>query len=269
MTDTKPIIVEEDRGGVVRVNFNRPQKGNAYTGEMLEQMEQLLDTLFAQGGTRLMLVTGNGRHFQAGADLDWVNEVSRGTPESIHEVSLLTTRVLHKLNTAPFPTIALINGACFGGGVGIAASCDTAIAASTASFAISEVLYGQAPLPIVPQLNSVIGHRNARRYALTGERFDVNTAKDIGLVHEIVAPDQLRNRGHEIMDAYLRASPSAITRTKASFLACEYDNATATDVASLSQGAAAQRLSSESAEGLHAFAEKRAPAWYSAQPTGS
>lgn len=267
MTDTNPIIVEEERGGVVRVKFNRPHKGNAYTGDMLVQMERLLDTLPAQGRTRLLVVTGNGRHFQAGADLDWVDEVSRGTPESILQVSLTTTTVLHKLNVAPFPTIALINGACFGGGVGIAACCDTAIASSTASFAISEVLHGQAPLPIVPQLNSVIGHRNSRRYALTGERFDANTAKEIGLVHEIVAPDRLEDRGNEIIHAYLRASPSAIARTKASFLACEYGGEPATDVASLAQGAAAQRLSSESAEGLRAFTEKRAPAWYSAQPS--
>ena len=265
MTETHPIVVQEEKGGVVRVNFNRPQKGNAYTGDMLVQMENLLDALAGQGRTRLLVFTGNGRHFQAGADLDWVNEISKGTPESILQVSLTTTSVMHKLNSAPFPTLALINGACFGGGVGIAACCDTAIASSTASFAISEVLYGQAPLPIVPQLNSVIGHRNARRYALTGERFDADTAKEIGLVHEIVAPDRLEERGNEIIQAYLRASPSAVARTKASFLAWEYKSEPPTDVAALAKGAAEQRLSSESAEGLRAFAEKRAPAWYAVQ----
>lgn len=256
------LIVKVNVNGVVRVTFNRPEKGNAYTGEMLDRLEESLDWIAADGGARVLVLTGSGAHFQAGADLNWVRQVSEGDSDTVRKVSEKTTRVLHRLNSLTLPTVALINGACFGGGVGIAACCDTVIASTDAKFAISEVLFGQAPLPIVPQLNATIGHRNSRRYALTGERFTSLTAQEIGLVHEVVPADRLESRGEEIVTAYLRASPSAIARTKKAFLEWEAAGRGEAQFIDLSRGAAEQRLSKESAEGLRAFLERRDPAWF-------
>ena len=132
------------------------------------------------------MITGKGRNFQAGADINWLDAVRRSSPQENLAASRMTAEAVQRLNLLPVPTVALVQGACFGGGTGIISACDIVIAADNATFSIAEVKIGVAGTIIIPQLIDAIGLRQVRRYALTGERFDAKEAQRIGLVHEIV-----------------------------------------------------------------------------------
>ena len=154
-------------------------------------------------GLRAIVITGNGRHFQAGADLKWIDAVRTSSARENIEVSRATAEAVHRLNHAPVPTIALVQGACFGGGTGLVAACDVVIAADNANFSIAEVRWGLTAAIIVPQLNDAIGTRQMRRYALTGERFDAVEARRIGLVHQVVPLAELTAAGEQIGRAHV------------------------------------------------------------------
>jgi methylglutaconyl-CoA hydratase len=210
----------------------------------------------------VVLIRGNGKHFQAGADLKWIMEMSKLSPEANLQVSTDTTNAVRGLNEFPKPTIALVHGGCFGGGVGVVAACDIVVASEDAFFAITEVRWGLIPVPIVPQLNARMGLANVRRYALTGERLDARQAREIGLVNEVCATGKLDEAAAPIIDALLMCGPNAIAQTKANIL--ELGNQVVGDdlAARLARMHAAKRMTPESAEGLTSFLEKRKPAWY-------
>jgi methylglutaconyl-CoA hydratase len=128
-------------------------------------------------GLRAVIVKSKGKHFQAGADLKWLNAVRISSPEENIRASRATAEAVQRLNLAPVPTVALVQGACFGGGTGILAACDVVIAADNAIFSIAEVRWGLTAAIIIPQLNDAISVRQMRRYALTGERFDAQEAR--------------------------------------------------------------------------------------------
>ena len=159
------------------------------------------------------------------------------------------------------PTVALVQGGCFGGGTGIVAACDVVIAADNAMFSIAEVRWGLTAAIIIPQLNDAIGVRQLRRYALTGERFGADEARRIGLVHEVVAPADLENAGHRIIERLLENGPQAIAETKACALRFAWADLDAATLGGLVESHAAKRQSDEGAEGLKSFAEKRAAHW--------
>jgi methylglutaconyl-CoA hydratase len=171
------ILWQVDDRGVAQVILNRPEVNNAYDGALIEGLVAALDALAAAPGLRAAVIRGNGRHFQAGADLKWMEGVRRSSPEENVRVSRMTAQAVQRLNTAPIPTVALVQGSCFGGSTGIVAACDIVIAADNAIFSISEVRWGLVAAIIIPQLNDAIGARQVRRYALTGERFDAHEAR--------------------------------------------------------------------------------------------
>ena len=166
-----PVIHSLDSRGVATVTLNRPEVGNAYNGELIQGLLGAMDELGAHPELRALLLRGNGRHFQAGADLAWIGSVSRASAEENVHVSRATAEAVDRLNRLPIPTIALVQGGCFGGGTGIVAACDIVIAADNAIFSIAEVRWGLTAAIIVPQLSDAISVRQLRRYALTGERF--------------------------------------------------------------------------------------------------
>jgi methylglutaconyl-CoA hydratase len=211
---------------------------------------------------RVLIVRGAGRHFQAGADINWLNRLSRQGPEENHRASVVTVRFGKTLNELPKPTVAVIHGACFGGGVGIACCVDVALAAPDALFAISEVRHGIAPTPISTHMVNAIGLRQTRRYALTGERFGAEEAARIGLVHEVVPADRMKARLAEVLDAILLGAPGAIARTKLSFLGANGLLLDERQAELLAHEGWMQRQSPEGREGTTAFGEKRKPAWY-------
>ena len=146
-----------------------------------------------------MRAKGNGKHFQAGADLKWIARSPRASTEENVRVSRATAEAVDRLNRLPVPTVALVQGGCFGGGTGIVAACDVVIAADNAIFSIAEVRWGLTAAIIIPQLSDAISVRQLRRYALTGERFGAAEAQRIGLVHQVVPLDRLAAAGEEMV----------------------------------------------------------------------
>jgi methylglutaconyl-CoA hydratase len=256
-----PVLTAIDERGVARVTLNRPEVNNAYDGALIEGLHAAMDELWARPGLRVVVIGGNGRHFQAGADLAWLGRVRAASPEENVRVSRRTAEAVDRLNRLPIPTVALVQGFCVGGGTGLVAACDVVIAAEDAMFAISEVRWGLTAAIIVPQLADAIGVRQVRRYALTAERFGAAEARRIGLVHEVVPATELESAGERILAGLLANAPAAIADTKQCALARAFGNIGGGTLAGLIENHAAKRQSAEAAEGLASFAEKRAARW--------
>jgi methylglutaconyl-CoA hydratase len=256
-----PVLLDIDDRAVAHVVLNRPERNNAYDGDLIRALLDTLDTLEKTSGLRAVVISGAGRHFQAGADLNWIAAVRASSRSDNIAISRATAQAVWRLNRAPVPTIALVQGACFGGGTGLVAACDVVIAAVDATFSIAEVRWGLTAAIIIPQLNDAIGVRQVRRYALTGERFSAAEARRIGLVHHIVPPAELQVAGTRIVDQILQNGPEAIAQTKALALESAWAKLDDKGFNRLVESHADKRLSAEAAEGLASFAEKRAARW--------
>ena len=258
---TSPILTDLDARGVATVTFNRPEVNNAYDGAFIRGLLDAMDGLGREPGLRVVVLRGNGRHFQAGADLKWINSVRPQGREANREASRATAEAVDRLNRLPVPVVALVQGGCFGGGTGIVSACDVVIAADNAIFSISEVRWGLHAGIIIPQLNDAIGARQVRRYALTGERFDAAEARRIGLAHEVVALSELEARGAELVARILENSRSAMATTKQHVLEHARGGFDRRTFDALVESHAAARQTTDAAEGLASFAEKRSAAW--------
>lgn len=256
-----PVLLAIDPRGVATVTLNRPERGNAYDEEMLAALLGGLDSLAANPAIRALVLRGAGKHFQAGADVHWLNQAAAYPPERAYAASHATTEAMRKLNEFPHPTLAMVKGACFGGGVGIVCCVDVALAAPDALFGITEIRVGVAPTPISTHMVNAIGLRQTRRYALTGERFGAEEAARIGLVHEVV-PGDMEARLEQVLDAIFLGAPGAISATKDSFLGANNLKLDNRQVALLSHEGWTQRSSPEGREGTAAFRDKRRPSWY-------
>src|SRR5580693_8359671 len=261
MTENSPVLLDIDSRGVARVVLNRPERNNAYDGDLIAALLKGFDTLEQTEGLRAVVISGNGKHFQAGADLTWINAVRAQSHEANVRASRDTALAIQRLNLAPVPTVALVQGACFGGGTGLLAACDVVIAADTAVFSIAEVRWGLTAAIIIPQLNDAIGVRQVRRYALTGERFSADEARRIGLVHEIAPAAELQAAGARVVEQILQNGPEAIAQTKALALESAWTRLDESAASRLIESHADKRRSAEAAEGLASFAQKRAAKW--------
>jgi methylglutaconyl-CoA hydratase len=257
-----PVVVTElDPRGVANVTLNRPEAGNAYDSAVIDGLLAAMDQLATKPGVRAVVLKGNGRHFQAGADLKWVRRVAGESLEENVRVSRATAEAVDRLNRLPVPTVALVQGGCFGGGTGMVAACDVAIAADNAIFSISEVRWGLTAAIIIPQLSDAISARQLRRYALTGERFDAAEARRIGLVHQVVPASELEAAGAAMVAQLLQNGPQAMAETKACILESSWGACDAATFDALASRHGAKRRTAEAAEGLASFAEKRAAHW--------
>lgn len=261
MTDTV-ILLNVDARGVATVTLNRPAVNNAYNGEMINGLLDVFGKLQGNDQVRVVVIRGNGRHFQAGADLAWISEVAMQDADVGLEASRRTAQVVRGLNQFTKPTVALVHGACVGGGTGIASACDIVIASADAFFAISEARWGLAAQIIFPQLNAAIGARNVRRYALTCERFSADKAREIGLVHEVCETGSLDLMATPVIEGLLLAAPDAVIATKQSVMQCAGDIVSDEELEALIAEHATKRCTPEAKEGLASFVEKRNPAWY-------
>lgn len=255
-----PVLSRVDDRGVAYVTLNRPEVYNAYNGALIAELLATYDAL-ADKNLRAVVITGKGRNFQAGADIKWLDSVRRSSPQANLDASRMTAEAVQRLNLLPVPTIALVQGACFGGGTGIIAACDIVIAADNATFSIAEVKIGVAGTIIIPQLNDAIGLRQVRRYALTGERFDVAEAHRIGLVHEVVPLAELGTTGERMVGHLLANGPEAIAATKLCALRSAWSHLDEDAFSALVDAHSAKRQSDEAAEGFAAFIEKRPTRW--------
>jgi methylglutaconyl-CoA hydratase len=256
-----PVLWSVDARGVATVTLNRPEVNNAYDGALIEGVLAALGALGAHDGLRAVVLKGNGKHFQAGADLKWIDSVRTSDREENLRVSRATADAVRRLNFAPVPTIALVQGGCFGGGTGIVAACDVVLAADNAMFSIAEVRWGLHAAIIIPQLADAIGVRQLRRYALTGERFGAEEACRIGLAHLVVPLAELAPQGERMIEHVLANGPEAIAQTKAWILRSAWSDLDEAAFAALVESHAAKRQSAEAAEGLASFAEKRPGRW--------
>jgi methylglutaconyl-CoA hydratase len=257
-----PVLLSVDARGVATVTLNRPEVGNAYNAAMLDALIQGLGALAGDPAVRCLVIKGAGKHFQAGADIGWLGEVAASPPAENYAASIATTKAMQLLNEFPKPTIALVHGACFGGGVGLVCCVDVAFASPDSQFGITEIRVGVAPTPISTHMVNAIGLRHTRRYALTGERFGAAEAQRIGLIHEIVPDTEMDAKLESVLDAIFRGSPTAIAMTKNSFLGANDLLLDERQVAMLAHEGWTQRASPEGREGTEAFREKRTPAWY-------
>ena len=245
---------------MVRVVLNRPERNNAYDGDLIAALLAALDALAARRDLRAVVISGRTA-FPGRRRSHMDRYRARGVARRQHRRLPRDRAGDLQRNRAPVPTIALVQGACFGGGTGLVAACDVAIAAEDAVFSIAEVRWGLTAAIIIPQLNDAIGIRQVRRYALTGERFDAAEARRIGLVHEIVPAAELEAAGARIVDRCCRTVRRRSRRPR--HWRCNRPGQILDEAAfmRLVEGHADKRQSAEAAEGLASFAQKRAAAW--------
>jgi methylglutaconyl-CoA hydratase len=258
---SSPVLHTLDERGVATVTLNRPEVNNAYNGDLIQGLLSAMDALSARRELRVVVLVGNGRHFQAGADLSWVRSVAKASTEENVAASRATAEAVDRLNRLPVPTVALVQGGCFGGGTGIIAACDVVIAADNAMFSITEVRWGLTAAIIIPQLADAISVRQLRRYALTGERFGAVEALRIGLAHQVVPLDRLSAAGEETVAGLLENGPAAMAETKATILESAWGDIDRKAFNALVNAHARKRQTPEAIEGLASFAEKRAARW--------
>lgn len=260
---SNPIKIETDRRGVCTVSLARPEIHNAFDSILIAQLTGALEHLGQDNRMRVVVLTGEGKSFSAGADVHWMRSMADATQEENLADSLALAGLMRALNFLKHPTIARINGAAFGGGVGLIACCDNAIAVDSARFALTEVRLGLVPAVISPYVVEAIGVRQARRLFVTAERIDAANAQRIGLVHTVCAANDLDLRVEQEIDLILKAGPGAAAAAKALAIGVtgrsrdgqeKLDQHTATLISNL-------RVSEEGQEGLSAFLEKRNPDW--------
>ena len=250
-------------GAVLRLRMNRPALHNAFDAGLIAELTVALAAAGADPAIRVLVLEGAGASFSAGADLNWMRGMAAASEADNREDSLALARLMRTLDELPRPTIARVHGAAFGGGVGLVACCDIAIGVPGAKFGLTESKLGLLPAVISPYVIAAIGPRQARRWFATAEVFDAQTALQIGLLHQVVAEEQLDAAVRRQVDLLLKAGPVAAARAK-SLVA---DMVAETDGRAQDQSnaalIAALRVSAEGQEGLSAFLDKRSPSWAS------
>jgi methylglutaconyl-CoA hydratase len=252
-----------DRNGVGLVTLNRPQVHNAFDETMIGELTQAFDVLDATPRVRAVILLGEGPSFCAGADLDWMRRMAAFDYEQNLADARALAAMLQRLALMTKPTIARVHGPAYGGGVGLVACCDIAIADSQqAVFALSEVKLGLIPATIGPYVVEAMGVRAARRYMLSGERFTAAEAYRHGLVHELTpSTAELDDRVNELLGALLLAGPHAQAAAKALVRAVAHRPIDERVIADTAERIASIRATDEAREGVAAFLTKRSPAW--------
>ncbi len=249
------LIIAVDARGVARLTLSRPEKGNAVDTELLQLLAAALRRLRSEQKIRIVMLRGQGRHFCTGADVSGAAGIG-GDGDEAGRVGI--AEVCTMLNAFPKPTIAVVHGACLGGGLALAASCDVRLATPDAFFAIPEVRLGFAPLSLMPFFLAACEPRFLRRYLLSGERFDAKRASVAGLLHDIHDPADLDTAVADLLEAFLLSGPSAVATAKAALLDFVANRQKRLDPAEAEAGVTGE----EAREGLASFREKRRPNWY-------
>ena len=259
----EPVLLKATEAGVATITLNRPQVHNAFNADVIELLSEILDDLAGADGVRVVMLDATGKSFSAGADLNWMKQAARFTAEENREDARALGEMLRRLNRLPKPTVALVQGSAFGGGVGLMAACDIVVAVSDAAFSLSEVKLGLIPATIAPYVVAAIGERQARRYFLTGERFDAEAARRIGLVHELVEDEPaLIAAGERIVERLFTAAPGALAEAKELVEAVAGKPIDGHLIEDTARRIAERRAHDEAREGIAAFLEKRKPDWH-------
>ncbi|MHB0775252.1 enoyl-CoA hydratase-related protein [Halomonas sp. WWR20] len=253
-----------DERGVAWLTLARPDVHNAFDDALIAELNRHLDRLHdaaERSEVRVVVLGSEGKHFSAGADLAWMKRMVEYSFDANLDDSRELSRMMHRLDTLPCPTLCRVQGAAYGGAVGLAACCDIVVASEAARFCLSEVKIGLSPAVISPYVQRAIGSRQMRRYALTAEVLDVSTAQMLGLVHEVAGSDSLDKSLDTLIDTLLAASPQASRATKALLAAVAREPDSDAIRERCCQVISELRVSDEGQEGLGAFFDKRPPAW--------
>lgn len=254
------LIHSVDVRGVATLILNRPDVHNAFDDAVIAELNAAIDLYARHPDVRLLVLRAEGKSFSAGADLGWMKRMAAFSREDNLADAQELERLMRGLYDFPKPTIVVVQGAAFGGAVGLVSCCDLAIASNNASFSLSEARLGLAPAVISPFVIAAIGPRQASRYFLTAERFGADTAQAIGLVHEVVLPEALNDATEKMTSTLLANGPIALMAGKA--LLRKVAAATSPEISAYTtELIASLRTSQEGQEGLSAFFEKRPPAW--------
>jgi methylglutaconyl-CoA hydratase len=247
--------------GVAQVTMSRPAVFNAFDEAMIAEFDAAFAQLDSDPAVRVIVLAGEGRHFSAGADLQWMQRASRASREANLDDARRFAAMLARIEGVAKPTIARVQGAALGGGVGLACACDIAIAADDASFAVSEARLGILPAVIGPYLVNAVGKRQARRLALTATRIGAADALAIGLVHHVVPLERLDAAIDESVAELLAGGPEAQREIKQLFAQLQA-GPIAAEVRELSaQTISRVRAGDEARDGFAAFLAKRSPPW--------
>lgn len=252
-----------DARGIVTLTLDRPEAKNALSAALVGEITTALQTLAGDRSVRAIALTGAGNVFCSGADIGEMRAAGEAAPEANEADSRRFAKMLETLERQPQPTVALVNGAAFGGAVGVVAACDIAVAAPGAKFSLSEVRLGLVPAMISPYVLRALGLREARRWCLTGEVMDAATAQRVGLVHEVAAEGGLGTAAESLLAALLAGAPGAQGEIKR-LLRHVTGRSDAADEALLVDTArwiARVRAGAEAREGLTAFLERRKAGW--------
>jgi methylglutaconyl-CoA hydratase len=258
---TAKVLTRIDEDGNATVLLNRPEVHNAFDPEMVEALTSALRILEREDDVRAVVLVGAGPSFSAGADIGHMKKSASFSRKQNYEAALQTARMLQTLHTMKKPTVACVRGAVRGGGCGLVAACDIAIAARTATFRLSEVKLGIIPAMISPYVIAAMGDRMAHRYMLTGEEFDAAEAYRIGFIHDIVEEEELNARIGSLLAHLYSSGPKALVAIKE--LIARVAPAPIGDeiIEETSRRIAEIRATPEAQEGLSAFLEKRKAAW--------
>ena len=261
---TQIVNTNIDNRGVATVTLNNPDKHNAFDDSIIAELTTAFNAVANNDAVRVMVLASNGKNFSAGADLNWMKRMaSYSFDENLADARALA-KMLKVLNFMPKPTIARVQGAVFGGAVGLVSCCDMAVATTRASFCLSEVKIGLLPATISPYMVAAIGARASRRYFMTAERFSAETAANLGLVTELVEETALDQQVNTLIDSLLTNSPAAVKASKQIIFDVAEREINDELIESTCENIARIRVSEEGQEGLSAFLEKRPAAWLAA-----
>jgi methylglutaconyl-CoA hydratase len=249
-----------EAGSTATITLNRPKVRNAFDDSLIAELTAVLRDLGGRDSVRVIVLTGGGDVFSAGADLNWMRKVAEYSYEENVADALKLADLMETLYNTPKATIARVNGPCIGGALGLVSACDIAVASSEAFFALREIRLGITPAVISPYVIRRLGERNARDFFLTGRRFDASIAQQIGLVHEVVELAKLDGAVDRWVKRFLHSGPDAVKACKE--LIARVSGAPIAEVKQFTaEMIAALRGSEEGQEGFAAFFQKRKPKW--------
>jgi len=247
--------------GVAQLTMNRPAVFNAFDERMIAELDDAVVALTEDAEVRVIVLAGEGRHFSAGADLQWMQRASTASQDWNLQDARRFAAMLARLDHCPKPTVARIQGAALGGGVGLACACDIAVATAQASFSVSEAKFGILPAVIGPYLTNAVGKRQARRLALTTSRIGAEEARQIGLLHQVVAVEELDGAVDAVVSDLLAGGPQAQCEIKQLYAQIEVGPVSPEVIELTAQTISRVRGTDEAREGFAAFLAKRPAHW--------
>ena len=258
---SKELITHIDSRGVLSINMNRPEVHNAFDEQQIARLTAALESAASNDEVKLIVLGSDGKHFCAGADINYMQRMGGNTREQNLEDAAALAGLMKTLNNIPKPTIARIQGAAYGGAVGLVCCCDIAIGATSTVMSLSEVKIGLVPATIGPYVIRAVGQRTARRLFISGERVAAHAAQSMGLLHSVVEDELLEDAVDGVVDSLLDNSPNAMAIAKQVVFSLAPDPISDDMISHSIETIADIRESEEGREGTAAFLEKRSPSW--------